>query len=141
MADRSGQDRNCGGAFLSRESEVRILPGALPKVLQTSGKEQSPAFAPRLHYTNFYTNTGNLIVNSATHRVVSLKGAPPVPTLITPRTSDVRRSPKLARWTFSEVLEVGCLVVVTRPYKIARPKWYPGPMTLGHLSPYGALGR
>src|SRR5919112_4211946 len=27
---------SCGGAFLNRESEVRILPGALPKDLQTT---------------------------------------------------------------------------------------------------------
>jgi hypothetical protein len=36
--------------FLNRESEVRILPGALPKVLQNGGKRESPGFVPEPLY-------------------------------------------------------------------------------------------
>jgi hypothetical protein len=41
LANRLGRDRKRKGAFLNRESEVRILPGALLKVLQMSGKRKA----------------------------------------------------------------------------------------------------
>jgi hypothetical protein len=34
-----------------RRSQVRVLPSALPKVLQNAGKEKSPGFAPGLFDT------------------------------------------------------------------------------------------
>jgi hypothetical protein len=37
--------------FLNRESEVRILPGALPKDLQTAGMRESPSAVPGLSDT------------------------------------------------------------------------------------------
>lgn len=49
---------------------------------------------PGAHYTNYYTNVGNLAVNPATCRVVSLAGTSPIPTRSIPRTSDVLTSAK-----------------------------------------------
>jgi len=42
IAERLGFNRNCGGAFLNRESEVRILPGALPRSAPTPSVYASP---------------------------------------------------------------------------------------------------
>ncbi len=58
----SVQDRNLEGVLLNRESEVRILPDALPNYLQTSGKARGVDFASRSHYTN----AGNLAANPTT---------------------------------------------------------------------------
>jgi hypothetical protein len=48
------------------------------------------------------------------------------------RTSEVRSSEKLARRTFSEVLEEGYRVGAS-PHKISRPEWGLALMTLGGL--------